>query len=492
MKSLIKLSLALLLATHSLADDSDHINFENSDTLHGTFKGITSSGKIIWLNSNAENNIAFLTKNVRKIVINDGKLTHPFTHTSYVTLTNNDTIPGDITAINSKTVTLKTDYAGVINIAKNKIKSINFTPHGYNIFYRGPFSAEGWKVNDFDVNGYRADDPFDSSPQKTKPKKDKKKTQSWEFNSFSWINKSFPGSIIYQKDLPEVYRFTYSSYSSSSHPYIVLCADGIPPKLKPKKDDKQVYRNTSDLLTSKLGRCLIIRPNITSANLTFFDYSDTGKAKTTNIENTLTHSGSYRTSISGKINFDLRVDRPNNTILFYSGDNLVAKWDISTISDKLKGNKFGFATIYRQRKASTVTDFVVSSWNGIVDPAITLENDDRDITLLNNGTDRFSGNVLKTQNGKLEIKGPYADLAIPLDQISTIHFAKKHLVKLPERAANDVTVRFYGTGRLTGTLSRAKDGGLILDSVALGKLPLKQEFITSIEFVDMEYAYELN
>jgi len=86
--------------TENATEIVDHINFTNDDTLHGTFLGFTSTGKIIWKNDAADGNIGFDTNKVRKIVIHDGLEKHPFSHTSYLSLVNQDTIPAEIISMN--------------------------------------------------------------------------------------------------------------------------------------------------------------------------------------------------------------------------------------------------------------------------------------------------------------------------------------------------------------------------------------------------------
>ena len=154
-------------------------NFENDDTLHGNFLGLTTSGKIIWKNEASEKNLAFSKEGVRKIVINHGKLTKPFSHTSYVTLKNQDMIPGKVLSLNETQLTLETDYAGKITIPREAIIDIQFSPLGNQIIYRGPFTEEeDWEVK-FPIN--RVNNNL--SPE------EQKKQMPWKFKHFAIAKK---------------------------------------------------------------------------------------------------------------------------------------------------------------------------------------------------------------------------------------------------------------------------------------------------------------
>ena len=152
----------------------------------------------------------------------------------------------------------------------------------------------------------------------------------------------------------------------------------------------------------------------------------------------------------------------------------------------------GFANLYTSNSNSyIVNDIVVSSWNGVTDPAASMEHSERDIVLLTNGTDRYSGDAIKLIENKLLLKGPYAELFIPTDQIQSLALLKKDQKELPTRTEDDVTIRFHGSGRITGTLSKGPEGRIIVDTKALGKLTIDLSYVSSYEFEDMDYAFEI-
>jgi len=463
---------------------NDFINFVNNDTLHGKFLGFTTSGKIIWKNPAAEKNIAFTADQVRKVVLNKGRLVKPFTHTSFLTLTNQDTIPGEIVALDAKSITLKTDYAGELKIPREAISSIDFLPLGDKIHYRGPFSKEDWNAL-----------PYSYNSTTTEP--DPKKKPAWELINFALKNSGESGVIMNKQDFTDKARYTFKlNYRSSVMPSFIISADMKQPELKKADEAKEaekprVISNRTARITEVIGTGLIFKLSNYSNTLTYYGFDEEGNSFAQSIPNMIPNNRANRIK-QDSILFDVRMDKQADTLLLYADKSMIGQWDISAYSNKLKGNKFGFANMYSSNaNASMISDIVISSWNGVIDPAASMENADRDTILLSNGTDRYSGKALKLVDNKLQLKGPYAELEIPTDQIQSLYFAKKDREEVAGKAESEVSLRFHGTGRLTGTLAKGPDGKIILDSGVLGKLTIQSEYVSAYEFEDMDYAYEI-
>ncbi len=482
MNSLSKSLLSLLLtAPFILADNSDFINFKNDDTLHGKFIGFTTSGKIIWKNDSAEKNIAFTTQEVRKVVLNNGQRTKPFTHTSYVTLKNLDTIPGKVLSLTKDKLTLETDFGGEITIPVEKIFDININPVGDKIIYRGPFSEDEACELKYPANRVSKD----------LSEKEKEANKPWKLKNFSFNHQGEPSSILLKTELPDKYRITFNSYSSQTYyPSLTFMADLKIPEFD--EDDKDLKQNRSRYRSSMgnyLGTSLVIRLRPTSSSLTHYGFKENGALFQTNISNMV--NGMSNRGAKSKTFYDLRVDKKSGLIMFYADKRMIGKWQIDDFAERFQGSHFGFSMQYTSvTTKSVVSDIVVSSWNGVQDSALSLENETRDIVMLNNGTDRYSGKITAITESEIDLKTAYAELSIPQDQVSSITFSRKKTEEPESRDKLEVAVRFYGTGRITGILSKADDGSILLESKILGKIKIKPEFITSFEFMDMDYAYE--
>jgi len=485
MKYIIKPLLFLLALSPLLpADESDvdFINFNNDDTLHGNFLGLTTSGKVIWKNTSAEKNIAFARKDLRKIVLNAGKITKPFSHISYVSLKDKDIIPGKITALTDTLLTIETDYAGSITIPREQITDINLHPLGNKVLYRGPFSEdEGWILKSSSIS---------QSTNLSRP--DDKKQKPWTFKNFSLTHKGSSCSILKKTQLPDTYRICFNSYNYQSYqPSLIIIADLIIPEYD--QDDKEIQNNRNrykSYLGNHLGTSLVARLRGSSASLIEYGFNENGSIYQNshpNLINSVTTSRSQNT----KTFYDLRVDIKSGLILLYSNKSIIGKWQLDEMQNRHKGEHFGFNTqYYNTQHTATVSDIIATSWNGIQDSALSLENESRDIIMLNNGTDRYSGKVTSISDGFVKLKSSYAEMNIPQEQISTINFASGNKEHLTPQNKNAVTIRFYGTGKITGEVSKSEDGFISLKSNTIGTLKIKSEFISSFEFTDMDYAYE--
>lgn len=504
----ISLCLGLSAISNVVAEDRiDLLNFENNDTLHGQFKGLTSTGRVIWKNAEAEKNIAFNTENLRRLIINQGHLTKPFTHTGYVTLVNKDIIPGNITSIGEDSITLKTDYAGEVTIKRSHITSIEFAPLGDKVLYYGPFSADDWTHYDFAAKKAVPKKKEDAKEEADKDKKDekdkdkdkeeeKKKPLTWEFKNFGWKSTNKAGGIINKKELPSRFRLTFAIETAQyAYPSLVLMADlKQPEKKKPEEGDKAAAAailRQSGGYSAHFGTHLAFRLSSGQATLTFHGYDKEGNALADNIAGTNFRS-SYTSSQGGTKKYDVRVDKENNLIMLYSGKNLAGQWDITDYTERLKGTKYGYSMPYvRQNSPVIVKDIVLTNWNGVKDPAITLENAEKDIVMLANGTDRFAGKTLSYKDGNLGFKNDYTELAIPTKQIQSLYLATKLSKKMEGRKEGEVTIRFYGNGKITGFISKGDNGSIKLKTQSIGDIVIKPEYITTLDFLDLSDSFEL-
>jgi len=455
----------------------DLINFENDDLLHGNFLGFTTSGKIIWKNDFAENNIAFDKSEVRKIVINKGELTKPFSHTSFIKLKNKDIIPGKITSMKDGKLILNTDYSGELSIPSKLISNIEFNPHGNQIIYRGPFAEE-------DKWHYK----YPGQGQEGEAEKDK--PNSWSLKNFSLQHKGTSSSIVMKQELPEKFRVMFHCYSNQSYdPSITILADLNVPEID--KENSTLVQNRSrykSTVAAYLGSCLTIRPS-SSASMTHYSYAEDGSIIQNNITNNI-RSTSSRNTHEKKL-YDLRVDTTKGKVMLYVNKKQIGQWNVNDIITKLTGKHFGFSLRYgNSTTKSIISDLIITSWNGVTDSALSLENETRDIVMLGNGTDRYSGTITAITNDTVEFKTSYAELTIPHNEINSLNFATKESGEPLELDQENTSIRFYGTGKISGKISKSEDGNITVESKTLGLIKIKSEYISSFEFVDMDQVYD--
>ncbi|GAA5496156.1 hypothetical protein Rhal01_02338 [Rubritalea halochordaticola] len=448
-----------------LSAEEDLLNFKNNDTLHGSFNGFSAEGKLVWTNQQAEKPISFATSEIRRVIFNKGLLTKPFTHTHTVTLINGDVLPCEILSIDESKCTIRTDYAGTLQINRNQVYNCEIQPHGQQVLYQGPFVEDNWKTVAF------------------KEEEEDESQKVWEYANFSWLNDGHTGAIINQNtELPDAFRMTFKAEMARySNIYLAFHANLSIPERKEEDDTKEHAYTKS--ITENFGSCLLLRITSGVTYLSQYSFDDNGAPIVTKIPTTLgSTSARYSSEDYADTHFELRVDRQKKVVSSYADGALIAQWNLSDIGYEAKGNKFGFANLNGSNRISRISNIVMTPWNGIKDSALSLQNEQRDIALLNNGTDRFSGKILKLQDNVVTLKGPYAEMEIPTDQVKSLNFATEGFAKKDEARSNDVAFRFYGSGRLTANPVSGNEEGVELEHPILGKLKLKYTYLSSIDY----------
>ena len=214
----------------------------------------------------------------------------------------------------------------------------------------------------------------------------------------------------------------------------------------------------------------------------------------------MTHSqSSVRLPESGDATFELRSDRKSGLLMLFINGEYAAQWeeidpivandttpenkDDAEKKDPPLGNGFGIQAITGNTPIR-LTDLVISEWNGVKDSAYSMSNEHRDIVLLTNGTDRYSGDVVGISDGKLRFKSAYSELEIPLQEISEITFAKKIESEKSETPANTVTARFYPVGKISGVMQVSDRKTLNIQHATAAKISIDLSTAVSLEFSD--------
>jgi hypothetical protein len=131
-----------------------------------------------------------------------------------------------------------------------------------------------------------------------------------------------------------------------------------------------------------------------------------------------------------------------------------------------------------------LSDMVIIEWNGIKDSAYSMSNEHRDIVLLSNGTDRYSGQVVSVKNNIAFFKTAYSELQIPLAEISEIVFAKKEQTAPEEAKEGTVTACFYPTGKISGLPLPSAKKILEINHSSAAKLRVDLSNAIALEFSD--------
>ncbi len=472
MKALGIFLLGLSSLSSFAADDI--LNFKNNDTLHGSFKGFSDTNHLRWMSNESSQEILFSTSEIRKIIFRKGLPAKPFSHTSLIKLTNGDTIPCAILSMDSEFLTIQTNYTGEKKVAKKWIQSCQLHPLGQQITYQGPFSEDAWEIISPSENKNDVHEPARDPDVQTSP---------WEFGNFSWYNQGEPGALILKGiEYQQSFRIQFKLESTrSSNVAFVFNADFNKPVTDPGSKN-HTSRSTINI-TSLFGSCFALRTNSASTSLGIYNVLENGESSFTYLK-PISGRSSYRNlNSSNKSQLELRADFNKLVIAVYRDGQLVNQWSLRDLDLIPHGNGIGFNSQNSgDNYLSRISNITIAPWNGVMDSALSLQDDDSDIVLLANGRDRFSGTITSITDTKLQLKGHYADMTIPRDEIQSVTFAANSLAEAREQSSKEITFHLGKRGTLTASPIGTSANSVIVKHPILAELNLDFNYLTAITY----------
>lgn len=468
----------LLPAAADSAPGPDMLRFANNDTLHGRFLSFGANDSILWKSPEAEEPIRFSTSKLHRVVLNRGQAHQPLGQQSNVRLSNGDVIPGTIVSADAKSVVLDTGHLGRLEIPREVAAAISPSPFGGKLLYYGPLNDKGWQtVAVAEVDS--ADEPQPKPKRKPKPTPAKAGKQDappkdWNLVGAAWYSGTDGSRYLVKKNaMPDSCRVSFKlAWRGSLYAKVALHADFKP------SDYKHTSASQLDLAATT-GRAYVLILSTHSASLYACGFDDNGKPQNSRLE-----SNQFSLGISNEesADFELRIDRPRKNILLFVNGNFKGKWNLGR-EYIATGAHLGFHHRRYNQSEMRVSDVVITRWNGMKDSASSMQSADRDVILLNNGVDRFSGDFKTIRDGKVTFRGSYGNtMSIPLDEVGEIHLATDK-VRKPEKK-NDRSVGFYiyPHGRITGVPSQGANGKTKLLTGLLGEVALDTRYVNIIDF----------
>jgi hypothetical protein len=419
------LAIAGLLAAPLAAADApaagpeDLLRFTNGNQIDGRFAGMDPAGTVTWTRPDVAAPMPFQRDKIRQIVLRQAKPLSPLDDPCHVSLVNGDRIPGKVIAADDRTFTLATSAAGNMVLPRDAVSVIAPHPFGGRLIYAGPFDDKGWNI-------IRSDAPmFDGDPfagraigqlrAKEEIKEKAKGDQpSWAHTGASWYSRGGQDAITLDAGMPDrsLLRFKLG-WRSRPNIAVAFHADLTIPE-PPKKEDEE-----NDVQRPNFGGMQNLARLFGSAYVLNFQsgyvhLQRTGFDKDGNpeVERVRVGSTSVRLNDTGEAIFEIRCDRREGTIAVHVDGEFAVQWSTADEgadaaargeSYAAPGTGLGFQ-VQGTSSEIRISDVVVAEWNGMTDSARSMESDSRDIVLLTNGTDRFSGKVLGIRDGHVSIE----------------------------------------------------------------------------------------
>lgn len=472
-------ALILTAAVAAAAEPPDDLlRFSNGDQLHGRFAGLAERGRIAWQRPDLTETIELEPDKARQIVLRGGRPARGIDAVASVRMVGGDRLPCTITGLDERNLVIETPYAGRLTIPRDRVDTLAPQPFGGTLRYAGPFDEQGWRI-------LAAPDQEDAGEPPKQAGDKPRQSPPWVFSRTAWYS-SEDATIqpLVRDDAmgdTALIRFHLAWRNSSQVGLsIAFHADFAPPPAAAgadaDEDQRAQVRRGTLALPYQFGNAYVLAINPHYSMMYRCGFDEQGKPFTVRMENT---SNGSQLPQDGEADIELRSDRRERRILLFIDGEFRMQWDESDGPWAGKGAGFGF--LASGGGQFRISDLLVADWNGMRDSARSMEAPDRDVILLSNGTDRFSGRVRSVQDEQVVVEGSYATMRIPLAQVAEIHFARQSLAATPEPPAGQWIVHLHPLGRIAGTPRRTEAGRLTLDSPHLGEVPVALDFATMLD-----------
>lgn len=446
-----------VLAPKSDPVGDDLVLFRNGDLMHGTFGAI--DGGLVWNRTDLERPIKFPLANVQQVVFKGAKQLPLSEKTSYVTLVNGDRVPGEIVSLNDQGLTLESPMLGTVTLSRTHLKSVSPNPFDGQLFYAGPYQSDGWvTLEPVVAKPKEKADPEETeeAPEKVEEKKiEEPESSSWVHSGDSFYSLSSNPLLFPDAQLPDVGRIRFQiAWRGRLNISLSLFGDLI----RKEPVEKAEGEENAEEEAEKAEEVEEVKPALGEKNLRdlikgegfqaipWIDQSQNHHALIFGSSYTLTLYSSYpqlirntfsetgtpqsgrmdstRSNVtlgeSGSTEIELRFDRSQSLIMFYIGGSYVTQWnDLSGFPSD--GRALGFIN-NTQGANVRISDLLITSWNGVTDTAQSMSHPDRDVILMTNGTDRFSGELISIQNGRAVLKTKFQEFSVPVVDLAEVTF----------------------------------------------------------------------
>ena len=370
-------------------------------------------------------------------------------HIATVTLSNGDSLRGELTGVSDKEISLRTWYAGELKFRREMVDSLEIDERP-ELFYSGPSGLDGWKLDAPD---------------------------SWAFEQGS-LRSQGPGSIARQVDgIPVKSRYAFDiSWRASPRFRFIFQSDEID-----ASDPANCY-----MLTFTSARYVQLSKKSTRSGITQI-------GNFVNIPEMLSKE---------KIRMELLVDRKTGLIRMLVDGNVAADW---TDPDPDPGKTPGGIHFNAQDSSPIrISRIEVSTWDGILEgrapdhdedlleddeapqPKEEPEPDPARIRLRNN--DQVAGEMLGIEGGKVKLKTRFGEVLLPVSRLRTFTLHTKEnrknpeLYQIPKRYLGDVRAWFPDGSRVTFRLTAAGDGAFKGAAQPFGEANFNASAFNRIEF----------
>ena len=485
------------------------LTLKNGDRFGGQFLGYVKGKGLGWQHESVEGQLRVNTAEVVRLQLNTVNVTNTASGSARVRFNNGDELSVNLVSLNPQELSAETWFAGKLTVSRKYLSWL--VPGGEGaLIYNGPEGLRGWGAalmgvilgeDGVDVGGITVNEVMAGSPAfksgmqigdivthingkafqdratmirhvkshgvgeklKVKVKRGDAIKQlevglaalHWRFEDGALVADNVGSMIGRELKWPKLadisFDFVWSNMPAMD---VIICADKVREynamngyKLRVYQNYAHLYRNTS--------------PDGESYNTTSLG------------------TISLRWPSSRKVNIRLLIDQNKATLSMLLDGKLVKTWkDREGFAGR--GGALGFnPQLTGKIKISAIQ---LKKWSGQIPngsnglPFVAGRSDQVQFT---NG-DNLSGSILLIKEAKVMVKTPFAEVPVPMENVSTIVFADPK--KKEEKKVTEAQFTLGGTGRLTGALLGWNEEKVTIKSPLFGEIEVSPAAITSVQF----------
>jgi hypothetical protein len=442
MKLHLPLLLALVSTSLRAADGAEAlVRFSNDDRISGSLESL-SADLLVWKSPALEKPTPFLLKHVLDLTLPVTPQESKADHQAVLTLTNGDTIRGQLASVTAETVSLDTWFAGRMDFNRLMVSGLRIEGHP-TLIYQGPTGMEGWQ----------------QPAGKT----------AWNYRNLAFISNA-PGTIARDELLEEEVSVSFDA---------AWKGDSIALKVLLFAEGTAAERDSGYELT-------FLRGSVSMRNLKVQNYIGS------------THSQALMEN--DKVRVELRASRKSGKVCLFINGRILEVW---SDPDVAKGG-FGKALHFYSQNAMPlrVSSIKVAPWDGVIaelpEPRVGMMRQfglrgareepkpaapgkpAEDRMELANG-DSLLGDVTAIQDGLISLKSPLGEIRLPVARLRNIALSKVD----PERCKRrngDIRAWFPDGSSVVFRLDAVGDGTLTGYSQNFGTATFKTAAFNRIEF----------
>lgn len=444
----IILTSLVLAGIPAIATEETVARFSNNDRLAGTLESLSS--EFLTLKSKAfESPVPFYLKKVMDISLSGEKPITTADHEATLTLTNGDTVRGQLASVTDEFVCIDTWFAGRMNFKRTMVSSVKIENHP-TLLYQGPTGLDGWIQSE-------------DSP-------------AWTY-SFSAFRSKNAGGIAKNDLLPDECSIGFeTAWKGDAIALKVILFSKDPTSANPDSGYELNFQRGSVYLRN-------------------------------NFKNNQSFLGSTHSQVlmeDNKVKVEIRASRKSGKFCLFINDRLLEVWTDPDVKADQIGSCLHFVS--QNSVPTRISRITVAPWNGTIDQIpeprrgimgrfnIQPEDDESEpepeptpkeaqketLMDLANG-DKLDGEVISIENGMIAIKSSLGDLKLPVNRLSTVALKSVGYDKSMRRNG-DIRASFPDGSSMVFRLEATADDTITGFSSNFGTATFKMNAFNRIEF----------